>query len=73
MERMPRFTIEIDGMDDLKGLLAKATKQADELRATIDQIDIAKLVIQTKINVPQVSGYTAPYDKAYVLGRREHQ
>lgn len=73
MERMPRFTIEIDGMDDLKGLLAKATKQADELRETIDQIDIAKLVIQTKINVPQVSGYTAPYDKEYVLGQREYQ
>ena len=67
MERMPRFTIEIDGMDDLKGLLAKATSQADELRETMNQIDVARLVIQTKVNMPQVTSYFVPYDKEHVL------
>lgn len=64
---MPRFTIEIDGMDDLKGLLAKATRQADELRETMNQIDVARLVIQTKVNMPQVNSYFVPYDKEHVL------
>lgn len=52
MNQIPRITIEVDGLDELKGLLAKAARQADELRETFDQINIARLSLQAKINQP---------------------
>lgn len=53
MAYVPKVTVEIDGLEELKGLLEKAEWQAQELRATFDQINIARLIIQAKINQPE--------------------
>lgn len=52
MNQLPRIEVEIEGIDELKALLVKATKQADELRETVERINVARLTIQAKINQP---------------------
>lgn len=52
MNQLPRIEVEIEGIDELKALLVKTTKQADELRETVEQINAARLTIQAKINQP---------------------
>lgn len=55
VNRIPKVTLQIEGLDELRTLLEKATAQADELRETIEQIDVARLTLQAKINQPSAA------------------
>lgn len=48
----PKIVLKIDDLDELNALLKKAAEQADELRETVEQINVARLTLQAKINQP---------------------
>lgn len=52
MDRMPKITLEVEGLNEISALLETAVKQTNELRDTIDQINVARLTLQAKINQP---------------------
>lgn len=48
----PKIVLIIDGQDELNALLKKAAEQANELKDTVDRINVARLELQAKINQP---------------------
>lgn len=48
----PKIVLKIDGQEELNALLKKAAEQANELRETVEQINVARLTLQAKINQP---------------------
>lgn len=48
----PKIVLKIDGQEELNTLLKKAAEQANELRETVEQINVARLTLQAKINQP---------------------
>ncbi len=47
-----RITLEIRGIERIKGLIKAAKMQAEELEHTVRRIESETLEIQTKINQP---------------------
>ena len=52
MAKLPRITLEMEGLDELIAATEKARGLLDELRDTLDEISIAQTSLQVKINQP---------------------
>lgn len=50
--RTIKVNVQIEGLDELSSLFAKARKQSDELRDTITEIDKAVYALEVKLNQP---------------------
>lgn len=49
---LPKITLEMDGIDEIKRLVQQAQEQANDLMRTVDQINMCKVTLQAKINQP---------------------
>lgn len=52
MAKLPRITLEMEGLDELIAATEKARGLLDELRDTLDEISITQTSLQVKINQP---------------------
>ena len=55
--KMPKITLEIDGLEELTELLEKANQQIADLKDTIHQINIASLEVKA------AKTERSPYDR----------
>ena len=53
MDKTPRITIEIDGLEKMQDLLKRADQLICELREIMCYVGIEGLTIQAKINQPE--------------------
>lgn len=60
MTQVPRITLEVDGINELKQLLLLAEKQSDELLSTVEHINDARISIQVKLDLLNSSTETRP-------------
>lgn len=52
----PKIVLKIDGQEELNALLKKAAEQVNELKETVDCINVARLELQAQINQQPLPG-----------------
>lgn len=52
MSKAPRIKLELDGLGEITELIEKASEQLNELRETLEKINVAQMTLQVKINQP---------------------